>query len=96
MAASDAFDVLVLVHDFPYKSMPAEVATANDVTLQLLAACQKRDRGAFPRHAEGDRTPDSRARAGHHHVLSRHLPSSRSQFATFPSTDPLAGRGRQA
>ena len=33
MAASDAYDVLVLVHDFPYKSMPAEVATANDVTL---------------------------------------------------------------
>ncbi len=33
MAASDAYDVLVLVHDFPYKSMPAEVATANDVTV---------------------------------------------------------------
>ena len=42
MAASDAFDVLVLVHDFPYKSMPAEVATANDVTLQLLAATRER------------------------------------------------------
>ena len=42
MAASDAYDVLVLVHDFPYKSMPAEVATANDVTLQLLAATRDR------------------------------------------------------
>ena len=42
MAASDAYDVLVLVHDFPYKSMPAEVATANDVTLQLLAATRNR------------------------------------------------------
>ncbi len=42
MAASDAYDVLVLVHDFPYKSMPAEVATANDVTLQLLAATHDR------------------------------------------------------
>src|SRR6185295_4909549 len=30
MAESGAYDVLVLVHDFPYKSMPAEVATAND------------------------------------------------------------------
>ena len=42
MAASGAYDVLVLVHDFPYKSMPAEVATANDVTLQLLAATHDR------------------------------------------------------
>ena len=42
MAASGAYDVLVLVHDFPYKSMPAEVATANDVTTQLLAATRDR------------------------------------------------------
>jgi acyl-CoA synthetase (NDP forming) len=42
MAASDAYDVLVIVHDFPYKSMPAEVATANDVTAQLLAATRDR------------------------------------------------------
>ena len=32
MAASDAYDVLVLVHDFPYRSLPSEVATANEVT----------------------------------------------------------------
>jgi acetyl-CoA synthetase len=42
MAASDAYDVLVLVHDFPYRSLPAEVATANDVTRQLLAATRDR------------------------------------------------------
>jgi acetate---CoA ligase (ADP-forming) len=42
MAASGAYDVLVLVHDFPYRSMPAEVATANDVTFQLLAATRDR------------------------------------------------------
>ena len=42
MAASDAYDVLVLVHDFPYRSAPSEVATANDVTLQLLAATRDR------------------------------------------------------
>jgi acetyltransferase len=42
MAASDAYDVLVLVHDFPYRSMAAEVATANDVTTQLLAATRDR------------------------------------------------------
>jgi acyl-CoA synthetase (NDP forming) len=42
MAASGAYDVLVLVHDFPYRSAPSEVATANDVTLQLLAATRNR------------------------------------------------------
>jgi len=42
MADSNAYDVLVLVHDFPYKSMPAEVATANDVTFQLLDATRDR------------------------------------------------------
>jgi acyl-CoA synthetase (NDP forming) len=42
MAASGAYDVLVLVHDFPYKSMPAEVATANDVSMPLLAATRDR------------------------------------------------------
>jgi acyl-CoA synthetase (NDP forming) len=42
MAESGAYDVLVLVHDFPYRSMPAEVATANDVTYQLLGATRDR------------------------------------------------------
>ena len=42
MAASDAYDVLVLVHDFPYRSMAAEVATANEVTAQLLDATRAR------------------------------------------------------
>jgi acyl-CoA synthetase (NDP forming) len=42
MARSSAYDVLVLVHDFPYRSAPSEVATANDVTLQLLAATRDR------------------------------------------------------
>src|SRR5436190_20890195 len=42
MAASDAYDVLVLVHDFPYRSLPAEVQTANVVARQLLAATADR------------------------------------------------------
>ena len=42
MAASEAYDVLVLVHDFPYRSLPAEVETANEVALQLLAATRQR------------------------------------------------------
>jgi acyl-CoA synthetase (NDP forming) len=42
LAASGAYDVLVLVHDFPYRSLPSEVATANEVTRQLLAATAQR------------------------------------------------------
>ncbi len=42
MAGSGAYDVLVLVHDFPYRSLPSEVATANEVTLQLLEATRGR------------------------------------------------------
>src|SRR5262249_32671409 len=42
MAASGAYDVLCLVHDFPYKSLPSEVATANEVTGGLLAATAER------------------------------------------------------
>ncbi|MFI5227347.1 MAG: acetate--CoA ligase family protein, partial [Candidatus Limnocylindrales bacterium] len=42
MAASEAYDVLVLVHDFPYRSLHSEVATANEVTAALLAATADR------------------------------------------------------
>src|SRR4051812_26253294 len=42
LAASDAYDVLVLVHDFPYRSLPSEVNTANEVTRALLAATTDR------------------------------------------------------
>ena len=42
MAASEAYDVLVLVHDFPYRSLPSEVATANEVTSALLDATADR------------------------------------------------------
>jgi acyl-CoA synthetase (NDP forming) len=42
LAASGAYDALVLVHDFPYRSLPSEVATANEVTTQLLNATRDR------------------------------------------------------
>jgi acyl-CoA synthetase (NDP forming) len=42
MAASGAYDVLALVHDFPYRSLSSEVATANEVTRRLLAATANR------------------------------------------------------
>lgn len=42
MAASDAYDVLAIVHDFPYRSMRSEVETANTVLRPLLAATRAR------------------------------------------------------
>ncbi|HSK52901.1 MAG TPA: acetate--CoA ligase family protein [Clostridia bacterium] len=42
MAASGAYDVLAIVHDFPYRSLPSEVNTANEVTRELLAATADR------------------------------------------------------
>ncbi len=42
MAASGAYDVLAVVHDFPYRSLPSEVGTANDVAFQLLEATRDR------------------------------------------------------
>jgi acetyltransferase len=42
LAASGAYDVLAIVHDFPYRSLPSEVNTANEVTRQLLDATRDR------------------------------------------------------
>jgi acetyltransferase len=41
-AESDAYDVLALVHDFPYRSLPGEVETAVTVMEPLLAATAER------------------------------------------------------
>ncbi len=63
MAASGAYDVLVLVHDFPYQSMPAEVATANDVTMPLLAATRDRPHilPVYVSLTSGDHPPETKA-----------------------------------
>ncbi|HKG56948.1 MAG TPA: acetate--CoA ligase family protein [Candidatus Limnocylindrales bacterium] len=42
LAASGAYDVLAIVHDFPYRSLPSEVAVAADVTRALIAATRDR------------------------------------------------------
>jgi acyl-CoA synthetase (NDP forming) len=42
LADSGAYEVLAIVHDFPYRSLPSEVNTANEVTRQLLAATASR------------------------------------------------------
>src|SRR3954447_1591446 len=62
MAASDAYDVLVLVHDFPYRSMASEVGTANDVTHPLLDATRDRP-GILPVYVSltsGEPTPETK------------------------------------
>ena len=63
MAESGAYDVLVLVHDFPYQSMPAEVATANDVTFPLLAATRDRPHilPVYVSLTSGDHPPETKA-----------------------------------
>lgn len=63
MAASDAFDVLVLVHDFPYRSLPSEVGTANEVTRELLLATRDRP-GILPVYVSltsGEPPPETKA-----------------------------------
>jgi acetate---CoA ligase (ADP-forming) len=41
-AGSGAYDVLALVHDFPYRSLPSEVETAKEVVEPLLRATAER------------------------------------------------------
>ena len=41
-AESGAYDVLAIVHDFPYQSLPSEIETASEVTNQLLRATADR------------------------------------------------------
>jgi acyl-CoA synthetase (NDP forming) len=41
-AECGAFDVLALVHDFPYRSLPSEVETALEVTAPLIASTRDR------------------------------------------------------
>jgi acetyltransferase len=62
-AASGAYDVLALVHDFPYRSLPSEVETARDVTEPLLAATRHRPDlvPVFVSLTSGDPTPEIQA-----------------------------------
>jgi acetyltransferase len=41
-ADSGAYDVLAIVHDFPYRSLPSEVETAHEVTDELLRVTRDR------------------------------------------------------
>jgi acyl-CoA synthetase (NDP forming) len=63
MAASDAYDVLVQVHDFPYRSMAAELATADEVTRALLDATRDRPwlLPVYVSLTSGDPPPETKA-----------------------------------
>jgi acyl-CoA synthetase (NDP forming) len=63
MATSGAYDVLVQVHDFPYKSMPAEVETADEVTRALLDATRDRPQllPVYVSLTSGDPPPETKA-----------------------------------
>jgi acyl-CoA synthetase (NDP forming) len=59
-AASGAYDVLALVHDFPYRSLPSEVETALGVLKPLLHATADREDllPVFVSLTSGDPTPE--------------------------------------
>lgn len=63
MADSGAYDVLVQVHDFPYKSMEAELATADEVTRALLDATRDRPSilPVYVSLTSGDPPPETKA-----------------------------------
>jgi acyl-CoA synthetase (NDP forming) len=59
-AASGAFDVLALVHDFPYRSLPSEVETALEVLAPLVTATAQRSEilPVFVSLTSGEPTPE--------------------------------------
>ncbi|HEY2888491.1 MAG TPA: acetate--CoA ligase family protein [Candidatus Limnocylindrales bacterium] len=59
-AASGGYDVLAIVHDFPYRSLPSEVAVAEGVAEALVAATADRP-GVLPIYlslTSGEPTPE--------------------------------------
>jgi acyl-CoA synthetase (NDP forming) len=68
LAISEAYDILVLVHDFPYRSLPAEVATANEVTRALLDATRDRPwlLPVYVSLTSGEPPPDTKALLDEH------------------------------
>jgi acetate---CoA ligase (ADP-forming) len=59
-AATDAYDVLALVHDFPYRSLSSEVETALEVTGPLVDATRDRPQilPVFISLTSGEPTPE--------------------------------------
>lgn len=63
LAACGAYDVLVVVHDFPYRSLPSEVEVARTVTAALLDATRERPEllPVFVSLTSGEVTPEVQA-----------------------------------
>jgi acyl-CoA synthetase (NDP forming) len=63
-ATSGAYDVLAIVHDFPYRSLPSEVETACEVIEPLLTATRDRPDllPVFVSLTSGEPTPEIRDR----------------------------------
>jgi acetate---CoA ligase (ADP-forming) len=63
LAASGAYDVLAIVHDFPYRSLPSEVQVAEDVTRALLRATASRPEilPVYVSLTSGEHPPETRA-----------------------------------
>ncbi|MFL5768608.1 MAG: acetate--CoA ligase family protein [Chloroflexota bacterium] len=61
-AASGAYDVLALVHDFPYRSLSSEVQTAREVTAELISATADRPDllPVYVSLTSGDPTPETK------------------------------------
>jgi acyl-CoA synthetase (NDP forming) len=94
MADSGAYDVLVLVHDFPYQSMSAEVATANDVTLPLLAATRDRPHilPVYVSLTSGDHPPETKAVLDEHGAGAPLMRGAVEAFTAIASVARWQGR----
>ena len=94
MAASGAYDVLVLVHDSPYRSMAAEVATAGEVTLPLLAATRDRPSilPVYVSLTSGEHPPEIKALLDEHGAGAPLLRGAVEAFSAIASVARWQGR----
>jgi acetyltransferase len=62
-AESGAYDVIALVHDFPYRSLASEVETAREVTAELVRATTDRPEllPVYVSLTSGEPTPETKA-----------------------------------
>ena len=88
LADSGAYDVLALVHDFPYRSQPGEVALAVELGAELLAATADRPEilPVFVSLTSGDVTPEVEAQ----HDAAGGSPILRGTTAAFGAVARLA------
>jgi acetate---CoA ligase (ADP-forming) len=94
MADSGAYDILVLVHDFPYREAAGEVATANSVTRALLAATRERP-GILPVYVSltsGEHPPATKAILDEHGAGAPMLRGAVEAFSAIAAVARWHGR----